>query len=311
MKSFAKHLILLAALFVVTSAAQARTLRLFIIGNSFSQNATRYLPQLAKEGGHELILGRAEVGGCSLERHWNAAAAAIANPEDEKGKFYGGKTLKERMGDVKWDVVTMQQYSLLSPNVETYRPFAQKLHDYVKTLQPQAEVVMHQTWAYRADANSFGFINKTEKAKTQQEMWQNSRAAYRTIAAELNLRLLPSGDAFWRVDSDPLWGYKKDAAFDFKNPVYPALPDQTHSLHVGYRWDKDKKFGMDANHANAAGCYLAGLVWYGVLFGESPEKLTFAPPEVPADFAAHLRKVASDVVQQANKEGKLSLTPAP
>src|SRR5215216_5932006 len=84
------------------SPVQARTLRLFVIGNSFSQNATRYLPQLAKAGGHELVIGRAEVGGCSLERHWKAAAAAQANPDDPAGKFYGGKTLRERMGDGTW-----------------------------------------------------------------------------------------------------------------------------------------------------------------------------------------------------------------
>ena len=41
-----------------------KPLRVFLIGNSFSQNATRYLPELAKEGGHQLELGRAELGGC-------------------------------------------------------------------------------------------------------------------------------------------------------------------------------------------------------------------------------------------------------
>ena len=88
----------------------------------------------------------------------------------------------------------------------------------------------------------------------------------------------------------------------------PALPDQTHSLHAGYSWNKEKdKLGMDANYASPAGCYLAGLVWYGTLFGESPEKLTFAPPEVPADFAAHLRQVAWQVVQEAAKEDKPAL----
>jgi hypothetical protein len=42
---------------------------LFLIGNSFSQNAAKYLPQLAQEGNHPLIIGRAEIGGCSLQKH--------------------------------------------------------------------------------------------------------------------------------------------------------------------------------------------------------------------------------------------------
>src|SRR5690606_22556005 len=128
-------------------------------------------------------------------------------------------------------------------------------------------------------------------------MWENSRGAYHTIAKELGIRIIPNGDAFWTVSSDPQWGYKKDPNFDFANPVAPALPDQTNSLHTGYRWSKEK-FAFDANHANEAGCYLGGLVWYGFLFGESPEKLTFVPPGVPADFAAHLRKVAAQTLQQ-------------
>jgi len=57
-----------------------------------------------------------------------------------------------------------------------------------------------------------------------------------------------------------------------------------------------EKFSKDAHHANAAGEYLGALVWYGFLFNESPEKLTFVPSEVGLEFAAHLRKVAWAVV---------------
>ncbi|MDQ3813130.1 MAG: DUF4886 domain-containing protein [Armatimonadota bacterium] len=160
MKRLLLWLLILTALvsnpFLTT--AQARTVRLFVIGNSFSGNATRYLPQLAKEGGHELIIGRAELGGCPLERHWSHVEAAEANPDDPKGKPYGGKSLREKLSAGTWDIVTIQQYSMFSSDVETYRPYAQKLRDFIKKLQPQAEVVMHQTWAYRSDAKTFGNI---------------------------------------------------------------------------------------------------------------------------------------------------------
>jgi len=293
----------LLCLILVTVAfangAQARTVRLFVIGNSFSGNATRYLPQLAKEGGHELVMRRAELGGCSLQRHWNLVEAAEANPDDPKNKPYGGKSLRELLSSGTWDIVTIQQYSLLSGDVETYRPYAQKLRDFVKKLQPQAEVVVHQTWAYRSDAKGFSHIGGGKRAQSNREMWEKSRAAYHTIAAELGARLIPTGDAFWSVTSDPQWEYKKDPKFDFAKPVYPALPDQTHSLHAGYGWKEKTTLTFDANHANDAGCYLGALVWYGFLFNESPEKLTFAPPKVPAAFAAHLRQVAWRTVQQA------------
>lgn len=287
---------LVCVLALSSSAAHARTVHLFIIGNSFSRNATQYLPQLAADGGHELVIGRTELGGAPLERHWRHAAAAEANADDAEGKPYGGKSLKMLLGENTWDVVTIQQASTLSGDPATYRPYAQQLYGYIKSLQPQAEVVFHQTWAYRSDARYFTRIDGEKRAQTAQEMWENSRAAYHAVAKELGIRIIPNGDAFWNVNSDPKWGYQKDVNFDFANPVAPALPAQEYSLHGGYSWRKGK-LHFDANHANAAGCYLGALVWYGFLFDESPEKLTFVPDGVSEEFAAHLRKVAWQTVQ--------------
>ena len=295
---------------VVVSTGDARTLRLFTVGNSFSNNATKYLPELAKAGGHELILGKAQTGGCSLERHWNAVEAFLADPNDPKGKIYGGKSLHENISVGEWDVITIQQYSLLSPDYATYQPFGAKLHAHLKKLQPRAEIVIHQTWAYRTDAVKFGQVGAGKNATNDREMWERSRAAYWQLANGLGARVIPTGDAFWRVVSDPTWRFKPDASFDAKTAVFPALPNQTHSLHVGYRWSAEKKLGMDANHANVAGEYLGALVWYGFLFNESPERLSFVPYGVSAEFAAQLRKVAWTIVQEtapANAKAAISV----
>ncbi|MES2694351.1 MAG: DUF4886 domain-containing protein, partial [Verrucomicrobiota bacterium] len=236
-------------LLALVSLAEAKTLRLFVVGNSFSNNATRFLPELAKEGGHELIMGKAQAGGCSFERHWNATEALLANPDDPKAKIYSGKSLHEHMGTKTWDVITIQQYSLHSTDPATYQPHARKLYAHLKKMQPGAEIVIHQTWAYRADADKFGQVAPKKGAANQREMWERSRAAYGELARSFGVRVMPVGDAFWRVDSDPVWGFKPDKAFDPKTAVAPALPDQTHSLHVGYRWSAEKKLGKDANHA--------------------------------------------------------------
>ncbi len=283
---------------VVVALAEARTLRLFHVGNSFSNNATRLLPELAKSGGHELIIGRAVTGGCSFERHWNAVEAFLADPADPKGMIYSGKSLWENLRADRWDVITVQQYSLHSTDYGTYQPFARRLHAHLKKLQPQAEIVIHQTWAYRRDAPRFGQTAAGKNAANQQEMWERSRAAYRQLAQDLGARIIPVGDAFWRVDADPVWGYQVDPHFDPKTAVPPALPIQRHSLHVGYRWNAEKKLSMDANHANVAGEYLGALVWYAFLFEESPERLAYVPPGVAPEFAAHLRRVAWQVVRQ-------------
>jgi hypothetical protein len=276
-----------------------KTLRVFLIGNSFSQNATRYLPDLAKEGGHQLELGRAELGGCSLQRHWDSVAVNLR--DTARGKAYGGRSLKELLSQGKWDIVTIQQYSLLSSDVDSYNPYARQLYDFIKQIQPNAEVVIHQTWAYRADAKNFGRKRGLEATGSQREMWEFSRAAYHAVAKQLGIRVIPTGDAFYAVSSNKNWGFQKDTAFDYDKALPAQLPDQHNSINIGYAWTKENKLNFDANHANDAGCYLGGLVWYGFFFKENPSKLKFKPVNVSDEFAFFLKQVAWKTVQRNNK----------
>lgn len=271
-------------------------LRLFIIGNSFSQNASAYLPNFTNEKGTELTVGRAELGGHSLEQHWGYVEAAEANPEDPKGKPYKGKSLRMLLSAGTWDVVTLQQASYFSADQQSYNPYAQKLYDFIKKIQPNARIIIHQTWAYRSDALKFGRVAPEQLAKDQTEMWKKSRAAYHALAKQLNAKIMPVGDAFYEVASDKVFGFKKDTAFDYANPVYPNLPNQVNSLNMGYYW-KDNKMVFDPNHANEAGRYLGSLIWYATLFNESPLKIEYVPNKVPADFAAYLKTVAEKVIK--------------
>lgn len=307
-KSFLKAVLASAILLVFNSgiaqtlpvksiAGKTDTLHLFLIGNSFSQNAARYLPQLAKEGGHNLVIGRAEIGGCTLKKHWELAELAAKNTEDPKGKPYNGKSLRMLLSQGTWDVVTMQQYSFHSGDVETYQPYARKLYDLIRTLQPNAKVVLHQTWAYRSDSKDFSLTGENVYAKNAEEMFRMSRAAYQTVAKELDVKIIPVGDAFRKVSSGKKWGYQPDLKFDFSNPANPDLPKQDNSLHRGYYRDNSQKLVFDSHHANEAGCYLGSLVWYTFLFGESPVKLKFVPKEVSPDFAVYLKKTAKSVVR--------------
>ncbi|WP_342331751.1 DUF4886 domain-containing protein [Pedobacter sp. FW305-3-2-15-E-R2A2] len=298
MKYLKKALLLSLLLISQVSFGQVaeKALRLFIIGNSFSQNATAYLPNLVKENNQQLVVGRAELGGHSLQQHWEYAEAAEANPEDPKGKPYNGKSLRMLLSAGTWDVVTMQQFSYLSADVDSYSPYAQKLYNYIKSLQPNAKILLHQGWAYRSDAKKFGRVAPEQPAKTQEEMWQKSRAAYHAVAKQLNVSLIPVGDAFNAVATGSEYRFTKDMNFDYDHPVFPNLPIQTNSINMGYYW-KDNVLVFDPNHANEAGRYLGSLIWYAVLFKESPEKVKYQPKEVPAGFAAYLRSVAAKTVK--------------
>ncbi|MGC4233528.1 MAG: DUF4886 domain-containing protein [Niabella sp.] len=292
MKILYSVLVIIVLLPGVQSHAQkdASHIRLFIIGNSFSQNASRYLKQIAERGDCQLTIGRAELGGCSLQRHWDSVAVNLL--DSSRGKAYNGRSLKELLSNDKWDIVTIQQYSLLSGDTATYQPYARKLYAFIKALQPDAEVVIHQTWAYRSDAKNFGKISGNKRAGSQKEMWERSRYAYHKLAGDLGgLRIIPVGDVFYAAATDKEWSFVKDNSFDDENPVPSRLPAEANSLNVGYFW-KDGRLWFDPNHANEAGCYLAGLVWYGFLFKQNVQKVSFRPGEVSENFAEFLKNTA-------------------
>ncbi|HRQ88486.1 MAG TPA: DUF4886 domain-containing protein [Bacteroidia bacterium] len=297
-----RSLLLLALLLPATAGlAEGRTVRLLTIGNSFSRNATNHLGGLAEAGGHKLIHRPIVVGGASLELHATKAQKHEADPEDKEGKYTNGRSLVDELRDGPWDFVTIQQASIKSHDLATYRPYAKWLADCIAEYSPGAKLLVHQTWAYRVDDPRFTKPSgKPGEPKTQEEMYRGLTKAYRTIAAELGTGLLPVGDAFFLADTDAGRGYRPDPGFDPRTAQLPALPEQRHSLHVGWRWavpksGGEKKLGMDGHHANLAGEYLGACVWHEVLFGASPVGNAYVPKGLDPDYAKFLQETAHRV----------------
>jgi len=306
-------LALLLAGSLATSWA-AGPLKLLTIGNSFADDATTYLPSLAKAGGKDLVVYRVNLGGHSLEQHAGYLAAYTADPADPKGSPYKSIDRKDQVSlpqalkADKWNFVTIQQVSHKSPDPATYEPYATQLIDEIRKDAPQAKILVHQTWAYREDSPSY------KDGKTQQTMYDGLKAAYEKLAHQHALEILPSGTAFQNARQSPDWKFQfPDPNFDYANPKQGAAPDQKGSLNMGWRWAKNKegelKFTLDANHANVAGKYLAASVWYEVIFGTSVLDNTFVPEGLTPEQAAQLRQLAHDTVQE-QKKAQASPTPA-
>ncbi|WP_397379299.1 DUF4886 domain-containing protein [Prosthecobacter sp.] len=300
-----KAFVLIAAmLFCVSSfAGEAKTVKLLTIGNSFSANATHYLGDLAKAGGHTLIHQPLVIGGASFQVHAEKAQKHEADPKDKAGLYTSGRGLKENLELQKWDYVTIQQASIKSHDFATYQPYAGWLRDYITKHAPQAKLLVHETWEYRKDDPRF---SKPGDLKSQEEMYTGLRSAYDKIAAEFGARIIPTGDAFHLADTDPSWAYQTDTTFNPKAAKQPELPNQTHSLHVGWRWAKPKNggkiaLGMDGHHASMAGEYLGACVWYEVLFGESAVGNTFMPKGLDPTDARFLQETAHRAVTERTK----------
>jgi hypothetical protein len=282
--------------------AEPRTVRLLTIGNSFSRNATNQLDDLAEVGGHTLIHRPIVVGGASLQLHAEKAQAHEANPKNSEGLYADERSLKQELTAEPWDYVTIQQASIKSHDIATYQPFAKWLADYIAQQAPKSKLLVHQTWAYRKDDPRFTKpTDRPGKPATQEAMYQGLRSAYDQVAADLGGRVIPVGDAFYAADTDAKWGYQTDTQFDPKAAKQPELPNQIHSLHVGWRWAKPKTggkvmLGMDGHHANLAGEYLGACVWYEVLFDESAVGNAYVPKGIEKSYARFLQETAHRVV---------------
>lgn len=302
-------LALILAIFLASNLqAEEKPVRLLTIGNSFANNAIRYLGDIAKAGGKDLVICPMNLGGHSLEQHASYIAAYEKNPADPKGSPYkdpkgpaGSKiSLRQALESDKWDYVTIQQVSTKSFLPETFEPHAKTIIEYVRKYAPQAEILILETWAYRDDHNMFA-----SGQLDQEKMYEGLHAAYRELSQRYGLRIVPIGSAFQIARKNPLWkpAYP-DPSFNYKAPKKGELPKETGDLTVGWVWRTNRltgelEFVQDAKHANVAGCFLGAATLYQTIFPGNVENNPFRPSGLSVEEATVLRRIAHDVAGAA------------
>ena len=288
----------------------AKELKVLMIGNSFSESVLIYLPSMVEAGKtHKLYLANAFIGGCTLERHCRNLDREQKKPDLKPYSYStpGKKVSKENLSDIikahKWDIISIQQGSPHSPYKEKTHSFAQKLIAHVKKLAPQAEIVVHQTWAYRADHG--WFKKKDFKPNTRQMMHDMLTANYTELAKANKFRMIPVGNAVQLFREKLPVKEVNYTQEDLNKLVCPAVIDVTGGDVVGaMKWRKDRKdktknvLGNDRKHLNAKGEYLQAAVWYMFLFDEPVTGI-----KLPFDSKDHslLLKCADEAIRNSRK----------
>jgi hypothetical protein len=326
-------LLFLAASVVTLHAGDP--IRILTIGSSFAENATEFLPEIAKSRGVTITITKANIGGSDLARHARHLQAWLKNPADSEGRPYWDRadpeqkrySLVERLQAGTWDYVTIQQFSGDSDKAETYEPYSEQLIAAVHKHAPAARVIVHQTWAYRFDHPIY-FSSSPEKQSadermrlarsrdkvqrpeplTPQAMYDGLRKAYDQLAARYGLLMVPVGDAFQIASSTPEWHYTPDPNFDYEHAARGTTPKQSGSLIGGWFWFTDRQTGavslaLDAKHANIAGKYLGACVFFESLTGQDARKLEWSPNGLAAAKAESLRRIAHDAVERRKQSG--------
>jgi len=232
------------------------------IGNSFSQDAQRYLHRIAKADGFTLNTFNLYIGGCSLSRHHrNMISEERAYTLEMNGESTEFKvSLKDALLNRDWDVVTIQQVSSKSPYYETYQPYLDKIVEYVRLCVPKAKIAIHQTWAYEQDSHrlniELGYSNHVD-------MFKNIEISYKKAAEAINADLvIPSGKIFQRLIDSGI-----------------------------------KKVHRDTFHASLGlGRYALGLLWYKMLTGNDVINNTFS------DFDEEISKTEIEIAKECVAE---------
>ena len=142
-------------------------MKILSIGNSFSQDAQRWLHNIATVDNFELDTYNLFIGGCSLETHWqNIENNAVAYSfEGNNGRFIKTVSIEDALNEYDYDIITMQQVSSTS-GVPSSLGNLQNLIDYVNAhkTNPNAKFYWHMTWAYSqfSTHGSFPTYNKDQ-----------------------------------------------------------------------------------------------------------------------------------------------------
>lgn len=172
-----------------------KAINILSIGNSFSQDAQRYLHALSRSEGIDIQTVNLMIGGCSLERHFRNM---IADKRDYILEMNGNSsefmvTLKESLTNRAWDYITLQQASHHSADYETYQPYLNELACYVRKMCPKAKILIHQTWGYETGSERV----KLQGFESYEQMFAKVKESYEKAAADIQADgILRSGEAF-------------------------------------------------------------------------------------------------------------------
>ena len=238
------------------------------IGNSFSQDAQRYLHRIAGADGVKINSFNLFIGGCSLSMHYrNMLSEAKAYTLEMNGISTGfSVSIKEALLNRDWDIVTVQQVSSKAPRYSTYQPYLDELVKYIRLLAPKAKIAIHQTWAYEPESER---LTKSMNYSTHNEMLGDIVNAYQEAAKHIGADyLIPSGEVFGAM---------------FDNGI--------------------EKLHRDPIHASLGlGRYALGLIWYKTLTGNDISDNTFCKldEDVSAEQIAIAKKCVTEVAARYN-----------
>ena len=240
----------------------AERTRMLCIGNSFSADAVEtYLCPILNAGGFDFEVTNLYKPAAALENAWQSFEndTPIYQPRLMKGNSrikLSETSVRAALNDGEWDIVTVQQASVLSGNYDTYSP-AQQLIPAIRQAQPDAEIWYHQTWSYASTYTDKQF------------------AIYNFSSEEMYDAICEAGQQFM-------------ADFEFAG----ILPAGTAIMNTRLNTGDRKGLTIDGAHLTPFGKFVVACTWYESLTGHDVRENGYQPKEFSAESTILAKEMA-------------------
>ena len=242
-------------------------LKVLAIGNSFTNNATYFLPWFSKElNADSICFAKLVRSGCSLDMHW--ISHCNNTPDYEFYYSDGGNWV---LTDVKkfdsaavaldWDIIVMQQVSGLSGVYSSYQPALDYLVGMFREAYPDVRLVWHYTWAYKpgTDHPDFSLYDKDPRKMYEAILDAGDRAS------EIFDLSIPSASLMWRMREE-----------------FTEVEDG---------------FSKDGYHISSGfACYAISSLWYECLVKPFSGTTSICPPRYPEGMDRNSMKRSEEII---------------
>lgn len=228
--------------------------KVLAIGNSFSEDASAYVHQMAEAIGCDIQIVNLYIGGCSLERHWqNVENNGLYEYHRNGIKSARRITIAEALEMDDWDIIVTQQASHDSGWICSYEPFLGLFVNYLRSHAPNASLYLQETWAYEITSTHGNFMRYN---RDQKLMYEKLHECYMQMAEKYQLSVIPSGTVIQKLRQLP----------EFHVPT-GGLSLCRDGFHMSFDY----------------GRYTLACVWLKTLLGVQLEPINYIPQSVNLD----------------------------
>lgn len=224
------------------TVAQAKELRVYMIGNSLTDNVNYDgFKKLAESRGYTHTWGRSMTPGAPIFWHWTHDPAFTQPP-------FG--PWKKALNEYQWDAITFQPFSTYKNELDAAKSFI----ELIEKKSPAAQVFVYAQWMTR-DKGDFdmAWTQPGGTATGTRDYYEKFVVDLRKACPNMKpFRLIPAGHAMYLLNQK------------IKAGQVPGF----HDIREVYN---------DGIHLNNVGSYIAGLSFFAAIYGENPVGLPAEP----------------------------------